>query len=358
MRLMKTFNLALMTVACVATCCSGQITFFEPTDDNPEPFENIVYDQVFEDGGISGTIIDATMPQGARGHNFVIGNPGDMVEIGGLTFEKNAEQTFTAGQEMTVLIFSGDDFTGVDVNDISPAGLLAAPGINMVYEETFDLDGITAPPRNFLLIQFANTITVDAGDTLGVMVFTNFAFTMIEGSNNGGGRLLFRAGDEVSGPSGSRDFRFSLLGPPPAGGPCADPSVFTQFRGLAVGAPATSDFAGPDGVVASYNPGFTISNTEAPVWLIFDYAAAAAGGVDVTSFAGTPGLTMTVEYSIDGGANYVEIGTAGESFNTASTETFSLGGVSTDKIRVGWRRTGFTINFPWEVNIDAVNLCE
>lgn len=138
----------------------------------------------------------------------------------------------------------------------------------------------------------------------------------------------------------------------------SNPATFTQFRGLPIGSPGTGDFAGPDGVVASYNPGFTISNIEAPVWLIFDYAAAASGGVDVTSFAGTPGLTMTVEYSIDGGANYVEIGTAGESFNTASTETFSLGGVSTDKIRVGWRRTGFTINFPWEVSIDAVNLCQ
>ena len=44
------------------------------------------------------------------------------------------------------------------------------------------------------------------------MVFTNTEFSQLEGQNNGGGRLLYRANDGVSGPSGARDFRFSILG--------------------------------------------------------------------------------------------------------------------------------------------------
>lgn len=76
---------------------------------------------------------------------------------------------------------------------------------------------------------------------------------------------------------------------------CSDPASFIRFRGNDVGTPAIGDFAGPDGTTASYTPGFTINNDEAPVWLIFDYAATASNEVQVTSQAGTPGLEMTVE---------------------------------------------------------------
>lgn len=139
---------------------------------------------------------------------------------------------------------------------------------------------------------------------------------------------------------------------------CSSPNNFTPFRGLAIGNPATSDFADADGTTGAYNPGFTINNLEAPVWLIFDYATSAQGSVEITSSAGTPGLTMTVEYSNDGGASYTEIGSTDETFGSLTTESFSLNGVSADKIRVGWRRSGFTINFPWRVDVDAVLLCE
>ena len=144
----------------------------------------------------------------------------------------------------------------------------------------------------------------------------------------------------------------------PEGEACAAPSGFNLFRGVPVGTPDFGDFAGPDGTVASFIPAFTIGNFEAPVWLIFDYDAAASGAVEVTSTAGTPGLEMTVEYSTDGGASYTVIDTAVETFNSPTTEVFDLGGVSADVVRVGWRRVGFTINFPWRVDVDAVSLCQ
>ena len=107
-----------------------------------------------------------------------------------------------------------------------------------------------------------------------------------------------------------------------------------------------------------YNPGFTLNDTEAPVWLIFDYAAPAGGSIEVTSNAGTPGLAMTAEYNDGSGLfSFVEIGTASETFNAFTTEVFTLP-ASTDRVRIGWRQTGFVLNFPWEIRVDAVGLCQ
>lgn len=169
----------------------------------------------------------------------------------------------------------------------------------------------------------------------------------------------------VTVPSGATDlvveiFQFGFdttLQPDFGGGDgCEDPSELTPFRGNPIGTPTVGDFAGPDGTAASYNPGFVLNNLEAPVWVILDFANAATGFVEVTSQAGTPGLEMTIEY-FDGNQFQV-VGTASESFNSFSTETFPLGGVSADRIRVGWRQAGFVINFPWQVDIDAVLLCQ
>lgn len=166
---------------------------------------------------------------------------------------------------------------------------------------------------------------------------------------------------DPDGFNGASDISWAILGTEVTSGACggmgcADPATLTPFRGSPIGTPAVGDFAGPDGTFASYNPGFTINNQEAPVWVILDYAAAASGSIDVTSQAGTPGLEIAVEYN--DGSGFVEIGRIAESFNSFTTETFSLGGVSTSQVRVGWRQAGFIINFPWRVDIDAVGLCQ
>ena len=44
-----------------------------------------------------------------------------------------------------------------------------------------------------------------------MMVFSNTAFRQREGNNNGGGRLLYRAGSDITN-AGTRDMRFSILG--------------------------------------------------------------------------------------------------------------------------------------------------
>ena len=192
------------------------ITLFDPNAGNgSEPTENVIFDAILP-GGTIGTLIDATANPGARGQNFVIGQPGQPAQIGGVTFQSNGTQSFNNGDELTVVIFSGDDFNGIDTGDVSPAGLAAAPGIQLLYEETFALPA-NIPDDNFLIIEFANTVNVDAGDQLGMMVFTNTEFAQTEGSNNGGGRLLYRENQNIN-PSGTRDMRFSILGPDTSNG--------------------------------------------------------------------------------------------------------------------------------------------
>ena len=217
----KTLMLSLAIIFWSAVSTSAQITLFEPTDFEAEPTENVIFDAVIEDGATVATLIDPAGNPGARGGTFVLGAPGTAMDIGGVTFQANLAQTFGAGDELTAVIFSGNDFTGADTTNITPAGLGMAPGIDILYEETFPLP-TEVPVVNFLVINFASPTTVDSGDQLGVMIFTSTEFSQAEGSNNGGGRLLYRANDGVNGPSGARDFRFSILSPAEGGGLVGD----------------------------------------------------------------------------------------------------------------------------------------
>ena len=359
MKILRPF--LFFAVALLATSASAQITFFEPTDDDPEPTENVVFDAINESGQSVGTFINASQDSnfGARGAAFVMGAPGNPVEIGGATFQAGGAQTFAPGDEITVAIFAGNDITGADLTDISPTGLTAAAGVSAIlYEETFALPE-NVPAENFLIINFASSFTVDSGDELGIMVFTNVDFQQLEGSNNGGGRLLYRASG-TGGPSGARDFRYSILAPaPPTGGGDIPPSMFTTFRGNLISA-SLNDFIESDDVSAMYNPGFVLNDTEAPVWLIFDGNGAGATGFQVESNAGTPGLEYTVEAFNFGSNAFEVVGTQLESFNMDQVQQFAI--TPADHVdangdvrsRVGWRQVGFIINFPWVVNVDQV----
>ena len=137
----------------------------------------------------------------------------------------------------------------------------------------------------------------------------------------------------------------------------APPSSFNVFRGVQLSG-SDSDFASSDDVVASYNPGFTLNSEEAPVWLEFFAAAPSATNFRVESSAGTPGLEYTVEAFNFVTNSYDVIGTQTETFNTDQVVEFAV--VADDHIdtngdvqsRVDWRSVGFTINFPWVVNVD------
>ena len=138
------------------------------------------------------------------------------------------------------------------------------------------------------------------------------------------------------------------------------PTMVETFRGVEVDGPELSDFVESDDVVASYNPGFTIGPFEAPVWLIFDANDAAATGIRVESSAGTPGLEYTVEAFNWAANGYDVLATQVELFNNDQVVDFAItpaDHVDTNgdiRTRLGWRRVGFTITFPWQVNVDQV----
>ena len=144
----------------------------------------------------------------------------------------------------------------------------------------------------------------------------------------------------------------------------AVPDSVTVFRGILVDGGLADVLAADDSRMA-LNPGFTINNTEAPVWLIIDGQLssdqATSLSIVVESQAGTPGLTATVEAWNWAQSSYDEVLEFDESFNNDTVTGINLGGSSTDYIqdgtasvrsRIGWRQTGFTINFPWEVRLD------
>ena len=155
----------------------------------------------------------------------------------------------------------------------------------------------------------------------------------------------------------SNGWRIEKIGVTP--GPVSSevvPAGFTAFRGVTLSASLT-DFGASDDVRATFNPGFTINSEEAPVWLIFDANAPSATEFSVESNAGTPGLTYTMEAFNWDNNSYDVIGTQPESFANDVTTTFALVSDHIDvggevRSRVGWRQTGFTINFPWEVRVD------
>lgn len=143
---------------------------------------------------------------------------------------------------------------------------------------------------------------------------------------------------------------------------CTTASAFTVFRGLQLTGTLEDSFDSDDSFL-SFNPGFTISSTEAPVWLIFEGTLASAPSslsIVYESNAGTPGLTATTEafnYTTNG---FDVVDEREESFNADSVATIDISSGIADYVdptgntqsRIGWRRTGFTINFPWEVRLD------
>ena len=141
------------------------------------------------------------------------------------------------------------------------------------------------------------------------------------------------------------------------GGGFIPPTSFNVFRGFQLSGDVT-DFESSDDVAASYNPGFTLTNLEAPVWIEFFANAPTAINFRVESSAGTPGIEHTVEAFNFANGSYDIIGVQTESFNVDQVVEFPV--VPADHIdangdvqsRVGWRQVGFTLNFPWTINVD------
>lgn len=137
------------------------------------------------------------------------------------------------------------------------------------------------------------------------------------------------------------------------------PSNYNLFRGVSISGGLTEVEQSDDSYL-EVNPGFILNTLEAPVWLEFDGSLSGSEyALRIEAQANTPGLTYTAEmFNWNSGA-YDVVGILSETFNTDSIETYSItvdhvDSSSNVKTRIGWRKTGFAIVFPWSVRVDQV----
>ena len=139
------------------------------------------------------------------------------------------------------------------------------------------------------------------------------------------------------------------------------------FRGTAL-AGGLSEVLSSDDARLNVVPGFTLTNLEAPVWLVLDGTLATPGVnallLSVESQSSSPGLTGTIEAFNWSTSSFEAITTFDESFNTDSIESVNLSSNTSDFIqpgtgavrtRIGWRQTGFVLSFPWEIRVDQIS---
>lgn len=141
------------------------------------------------------------------------------------------------------------------------------------------------------------------------------------------------------------------------------PDSLAVFRGIQLGG-ELSDLFDSDNHRMRFLPGFTLNTNEAPVWLVVD--GTLSGPTNQLTFAAetranTPGLESTIEVWNWSQNTYQVVSTESESFNTDSIHSVDLSGQISNVVqngqvrsRIGWRRVGFTILYPWEVRVDHV----
>lgn len=160
--------------------------------------------------------------------------------------------------------------------------------------------------------------------------------------------------------------QFICVSIPPSGGSGGTQPAdeFNVFRGILLSGGLSDSFDSDDNQL-TFNPGFTISSKEAPVWLIFDATLAQSPSsleLVAEAQAGTPGLASTLEAFNWNTSAYDEVDVRDTSFNNDEVISADLSAGIADYVngsneiraRIGWRRTGFTINFPWEVRLDQL----
>ncbi len=144
------------------------------------------------------------------------------------------------------------------------------------------------------------------------------------------------------------------------------PDSFTAFRGIYVSG-TLDDVLASDDSYLKYHPGFTISSTEAPVWLIFDGVYPDNGPTDLIvsleATATTPSLTQTIEMFNWNTQQYEQVDSSDASFNndtvfskdvTAGITRYVDPDTGAVRSRFGWRATGLVLQYPWTISIDQV----
>ena len=220
MRLKQLCFAALTCLFVMSSQASAQIV---TSDAAPET--DILLDTI--DGGIVATLIDGTANPGARGAMFQLGAVGESFTLSGFTLEANQAATFVEGNTFTIALYTGDpggNFAPMTSpgtpENVTPEFLVANSGLTLIHQEDFLGTSATGDGgdgavgvRDFVTFELSDPV-VPGGENITVIVFTNFAFSQVEGNQNGGGRLQLRDTTTALAGSGSRDLRFSVSGVP------------------------------------------------------------------------------------------------------------------------------------------------
>ena len=142
------------------------------------------------------------------------------------------------------------------------------------------------------------------------------------------------------------------------------PQSFNSVRGVYLEGDLAS-LSASDNDLLRYNPGFTLNSDESPVWTEFttvvsDPVNTQEMTISLETNTSTPGLSMMVEVFDQQNNNYQIVEALGS--HVFGTQTTSITLTNPDylnaagelKTRVGFRQTGFTIQFPWTVGYDLV----
>ena len=191
------------------------------TTSSAEPATDILLDTI--EGGTISTLINAGAAQGARGEMFQLGEVGESFALSGFTLQANSAATFAEGNTFTIALYTGDPvfapMTSPETfENVTPEFLDANSGLTLIHQADFlgtdaagDAPDSQVGSRNFVTFELSDPV-VPGGEDITVFVFTNFAFSQLEGNQNGGGRLQLRETTTALAGSGSRDLRFSVSG--------------------------------------------------------------------------------------------------------------------------------------------------
>ena len=144
-----------------------------------------------------------------------------------------------------------------------------------------------------------------------------------------------------------------------------NPDGVTTIRGIVVNGDETDTFAS-DNLYLQYNPGFTLSSAEPPIWVEFEGEVTSGMpewlNVKMEAQVNTTGIIHQVEMFNWNTNSYEVVEIRDTSFNVDRIDNIAIpvpadyiqAGTGAVKARLGWKKDGFIFIFPWTVSIDYV----
>lgn len=139
---------------------------------------------------------------------------------------------------------------------------------------------------------------------------------------------------------------------------------FVALRGI-LDSGVLADSQQSDDSYLTYKPGFTLNNSEPPVWLEFETTLSNSSTsmlvVSIEDQASSVNLLRTIELMDWNTGSFSPVSSEDSPFNqdavlllNVSVGDFVQSGTGLVKTKVSWKANGFVLNFPWTVSIDQL----